>query len=145
MPKVTPFLWFDAQAEEAAAFYVAVFQACGQDASRGEGGRGSVTFTLAGQDFIAFNGGPHFSFTPAMSLFVRCGDQAEVDRFWDGLSAGGEPGRCGWLKDRFGVSWQVVPDVLKELLGGEDRARAGRVMQAMMGMTKLDIAELRAA
>ncbi len=150
MSKIAIFLWFDGQAEAAADFYVSTFQACGQDATTdrpaGTGGKAmSASFTLAGQDFIALNGGPHFTFSPAMSLFVRCADQAEVDQFWERLSDGGEPQRCGWLKDRFGVSWQIVPTALGEMLQAPDRTAAGRVMEAMMGMTKLDIAGLRAA
>ena len=157
MSKVAPCLWFDDRAEEAAAFYVSTFRACGQDASLGEvlrhgpsgpGPAGSVLtveFTLAGQRLIALNGGPQFTFTPAVSLFVGCADQAEVDRFWEGLSEGGEPGRCGWLKDRFGVSWQVVPTALGEMLRDSDPVRAGRVMQALLRMAKLDVGVLRGA
>lgn len=150
-------LWFDEAAEEAAAFYVETFRACGQPAALGDtmrytegsprpaGSALSVGFTLAGQDFIALNGGPHFTFTPAISLFVTCADQAEIDRFWDALLVGGSPQRCGWLTDRFGVSWQVVPARLGEMLHDPDRERAGRAMQAMLGMVKLDIAALEAA
>jgi predicted 3-demethylubiquinone-9 3-methyltransferase (glyoxalase superfamily) len=105
----------------------------------------STTFTLAGQDFIALNGGPHFTFSPAISMFVRCADQAEVDRFWDALTEGGQPGRCGWLTDRFGVSWQVVPKPLGAMLQDPDPAKAERVMQALMGMTKLDLPALQAS
>ncbi|HEX8665426.1 MAG TPA: VOC family protein [Beijerinckiaceae bacterium] len=157
MSKVAPCLWFDGEAEAAAEFYVSAFLACGQDAAVGdvmryaEGGprpAGSVltaTFRLAGQEFIALNGGPHFTFSPAISLFVRCADQDEVDRFWERLSDGGKTERCGWLTDRFGVSWQVVPTALGAMLQDADPARAGRVMQALMQMTKLDVAALRRA
>ncbi len=157
MSKVAPCLWFDDRAEEAAEFYVSTFRDCGQDASLGEAlrfgpsGPGpagsvlSVEFTLAGQHVIALNGGPHFAFTPAVSLFVRCADQAEVDRFWEALSEGGQTERCGWLKDRFGLSWQIVPAALGEMLRDADPARAGRVMQALLRMTKLDVAALTAA
>jgi predicted 3-demethylubiquinone-9 3-methyltransferase (glyoxalase superfamily) len=148
MSKISPCLWFDDQAEEAATFYVSTFRDCGQDGTIGEvmryGDAGpqskgtvlTVSFTLAGQEFIALNGGPHFTFSPAISLFVKCADQAEVDRFWEKLSDGGKTEQCGWLTDRFGVSWQVVPTVLGEMLRDADPARAGRVMQALMQMTK---------
>lgn len=158
MSKIAPCLWFDGQAEDAANFYVSTFRRCGQEAAIGDvmryaadGGpkpKGSVlsiTFTLAGQSFIALNGGPHFTFSPAISLFVRCADQAEVDRFWDGLSEGGQPGRCGWLTDRFGVSWQIVPSTLGPMLQDPDPEKAERVMQALMRMTKLDLDALNAA
>ena len=157
MSKISPCLWFDGQAEEAANFYVSTFRECGQEGAIGEvmryGDAGprpkgnvlTVSFTLAGQEFIALNGGPHFTFSPAISLFVKCGDQAEVDRFWEKLSDGGGTEQCGWLKDRFGVSWQVVPTVLGEMLRDADPARAGRVMQALMQQTKLEINALRSA
>ena len=158
MSKIAPCLWFDGQAEDAANFYVSTFRRCGQEAAIGDvmryaadGGpkpKGSVlsaTFTLAGQDFIALNGGPHFTFSPAISLFVKCADQGEVDRFWEALSEGGQPGRCGWLTDRSGVSWQVVPTALGAMLQDADPARAERVMQALMQMTKLDLAVLEEA
>ena len=158
MSKVAPCLWFDGRAEEAAEFYVSAFRGCGQEAALGkiarhgdagpgpEGSAMAVEFTLAGQDFVALNGGPGFAFSPAISLCVTCADQAEVDRFWDRLSAdGGEPGQCGWLKDRFGVSWQVVPAALPGMLRDADPARAGRVVQALLRMTKLDIAALERA
>jgi len=157
MSKISPCLWFDGQAEEAANFYVSTFRDCGQDSAIGEvmryGDAGpqpkgtvlTVSFTLAGQEFIALNGGPHFTFSPAISLFVKCADQAEVDRFWEKLSDGGKTEQCGWLKDRFGVSWQVVPTVLGEMLRDADPARAGRVMQALMQMTKLEIDALSRA
>jgi predicted 3-demethylubiquinone-9 3-methyltransferase (glyoxalase superfamily) len=157
MSKIAPCLWFDDRAEEAANFYVSTFRACGQEAEigkilrYGEGmpkPKGSVltiAFTLAGQEFIALNGGPEFTFSPAVSLMVRCADQAEVDRFWDSLLAGGAPQQCGWLSDKFGFSWQVVPTVLEEMVRDADPARAERVMQAMLQMIKLDVGELVAA
>jgi predicted 3-demethylubiquinone-9 3-methyltransferase (glyoxalase superfamily) len=156
--KIAPCLWFDDQAEDAANFYVSTFRGCGQEAAIGDimryaasGGPKpkrsvmSATFTLAGQSFIALNGSPHFTFSPATSLFVTCVDQAEVDRFWDGLSEGGQPGRCGWLTDRFGVSWQIVPKTLGAILQDADRAKSERVRRELMGMTKLDLAALNAA
>jgi predicted 3-demethylubiquinone-9 3-methyltransferase (glyoxalase superfamily) len=157
MSKIAPCLWFDDRAEEAAKFYVATFRDCGQDAAIGEimryGDTGprpkgtvlTVTFTLAGQEFIALNGGPQFAFSPAISLFVKCADQAELDGFWAALSAGGEAVQCGWLKDRFGVSWQIVPTALGDMLRDADAARSGRVMQVLMQMVKLDIAALKQA
>jgi predicted 3-demethylubiquinone-9 3-methyltransferase (glyoxalase superfamily) len=152
MQKITPFLWFDHQAEEAANFYVSVFKDARITAiSRfGEGSRGepgsvmTVAFELEGQQFVALNGGPYFKFSEAVSFYIHCADQAEVDTFWERLTAdGGEPGQCGWLKDKFGVSWQVVPDVLIELMNDPDSQKAQRVTQAMLKMTKIDIAELR--
>lgn len=155
MPAVC--LWFDGQAEEAARFYVEAFRSCGRDAAAGavarwgEGGpapAGSVltaAFTLEGQEFLALNGGPHFTFTPALSLVVRCADQAGIDRFWDALGNGGAPGRCGWLTDRFGVSWQVVPEALPGMLCSGSAEQAGRVMQAVLGMGRLDVAALQRA
>ncbi len=150
---IIPFLWFDDQAEEAAAFYTAVFQSsrvgsitCYGPDGPGRPGQGmTVAFQLAGQDFMALNGGPHFSFTPAISFFVTCATQAEVDHFWDRLSEGGEKLQCGWLKDRFGVSWQIVPSALGEMLSSSDAARARRVTQAMLKMQKLEIEGLRRA
>ncbi len=145
--KVTPFLWFDHQAEEAARFYVSLFpdSAVTSITPGPTGAAMVVAFRLAGIGFLALNGGPHFTFNEAFSLSIDCHSQAEVDEYWEKLSAGGSKGRCGWLKDRYGLSWQVVPAVLPELLGDPDRAKAGRVMEAMMGMTKLDIAALLAA
>ena len=145
--KVTPFLWLDHQAEEAARFYVSLFPDSAVTAvTPGPNGAPMVVaFRLAGVGFLALNGGPHFKLNEAFSLSIDCRSQAEVDELWEKLSAGGTPGRCGWLKDRYGLSWQVVPAVLPELLASPDRAKAGRVMQAMMGMTKLDIAALQAA
>ncbi|TPG47303.1 VOC family protein [Roseomonas nepalensis] len=150
-------LWLDGRAEEAAAFYVAAFRRAGRAAeagpplrqgAEGPGPEGAVlvaTVTLDGHEVVLLNGGPAFPFSPAVSLTVTCEEQAAVDRFWEALSEGGETGRCGWLTDRFGLSWQVVPRVLPELLRHPDRARADRVMRAMMGMTRLDIAALEAA
>jgi predicted 3-demethylubiquinone-9 3-methyltransferase (glyoxalase superfamily) len=157
MSKIALCLWFDGRAEEAAEFYVSTFRDCGQEAAIGDvvryseagpGPRGSVltvTFTLAGQDFFALNGGPRFTFSPALSLTVKCADQAEVDRFWERLSDGGATGQCGWLTDRFGVSWQVVPTALGDMLQDPDPARAARVMQALLQMTKLDVKALEKA
>jgi predicted 3-demethylubiquinone-9 3-methyltransferase (glyoxalase superfamily) len=151
--KITPFLWFDNQAEEAARFYTSVFpnsklEGLDRDPADEPGTEEpvmSVTFELEGQQFIALNGGPHFTFTPAISFFVRCDDQAEVDEFWEKLSAGGEKGQCGWLTDKYGLSWQIVPSVLGKLLDDEDEQKARRVMSAMLEMNKLDISQLEAA
>jgi predicted 3-demethylubiquinone-9 3-methyltransferase (glyoxalase superfamily) len=153
MQKITPFLWFDGKAEEAANFYASVFKrskilstSCFGDAAVGSTGKVmSVTFELEGLQFIALNGGPHFTFTPAISLFVNCEEQNEVDELWDKLSAGGEKSRCGWLKDKYGVSWQVIPTALGQLLQDKDAEKSKRVMQAMMQMTKIDIAALKKA
>ncbi|RYV50938.1 VOC family protein [Pengzhenrongella frigida] len=154
MQKISPFLWFDREAEEAAELYVATFanstilgvSRYGEGAPLPAGTAMSVAFELDGTSFQALNGGPGRPFTEAISLFVRTDAQDEIDRLWAALtSGGGEPGRCGWLKDRFGLSWQIVPSVLGELLGDPDPARSGRAMQAMLGMGKLDIAALRAA
>ena len=149
--RISPFLWFDDQAEEAAEFYVSVFENSRIVAvsRRGDGGPGGgvlgVTFELDGLRLQAFNGGPEFRFTEAISLLVHAETQEEIDRLWQRLTEGGEPSRCGWLKDRYGLSWQIVPPVLLDLLADPDPARAGRAMMAMLGMTKLDIAALRAA
>jgi predicted 3-demethylubiquinone-9 3-methyltransferase (glyoxalase superfamily) len=150
MPRITPFLWFDGQAEEAANLYVSIFPGSRivNVSRRGDAATApamSVVFELDGQRIIALNGGPQFHFTEATSFLVDCSTQEEVDRYWSRLGEGGEPGRCGWLKDRFGLSWQVVPGVLGRLLGDPDPRRAGRVMQAMLGMTKLVIADLERA
>ncbi|MFJ3936563.1 VOC family protein [Streptomyces parvus] len=154
MQKITPCLWFDGQAEEAAEHYVAIFGGdsrildttyYGDEAPGRTGSVLTVAFRLAGQDYTGLNGGPQFPFTEAISLSVDCADQAEVDRFWDALSEGGEEGQCGWLKDKFGVSWQIVPNELPRLLADPDPARAGRAMKAMLGMRKLDIQALRDA
>jgi predicted 3-demethylubiquinone-9 3-methyltransferase (glyoxalase superfamily) len=143
--KITPCLWFDGKAEEAAAFYVSIFpDSAVTKVTPGPGGAALVVeFRLAGVRFLALNGGPQFTFNEAISLSIDCRSQAEVDELWDKLAAGGSPSQCGWLKDRYGVSWQVVPAVLPQLLA--DPAKAGRVMGALMGMKKLDIAALQAA
>ena len=147
--KVTPMLWFDGQAEEAAEFYVSVFEDAeiGHVSRMPDGKPLVVEFRLAGQRFTALNGGPEFSFTPAVSFVVDCDTQEEVDRYWDRLSAGGEPEaqQCGWLKDRFGVSWQIVPRQLSEYMSDPDPEKAARTMQAMLQMKKLDIAGLKRA
>ena len=152
--KITPFLWFDQNAEEAANLYVGLFADSkiievarwGTGAPYPEGSTMSVTFELAGQRYIAFNGGPYFTPNEAFSLFVSCEDQAEVDRYRQALTAdGGTPGECAWLKDRFGVSWQIVPKALIRLLGDADRERAGRTMLAMRQMSKIDITALERA
>lgn len=145
--KITPFLWFDGDAEAAAKLYTSIFENSRiTDTSRAGDKVMSVTFELSGQRIIALNGGPHYQLTPAFSLFVSVDSQAELDRTWDALLAGGgKPTRCGWLLDRYGLSWQVIPTVLGKLMGDPDPARAGRAVQAMMGMVKLDIAELERA
>ena len=154
MSKVSPCLWFDGEAEEAARFYVSLLpdsrienvQKNSIDSPAGKAGSVLVVdFTLAGQRFMALNGGKAFDFTHAVSFKIDCKDQAEVDRLWDALSDGGSVERCGWLKDRYGVSWQIVPAALVQYLGGPDRAGAQRAMQAMLGMVKLDIAGLERA
>lgn len=154
MQKITPFLWFNDKAEEAMHFYLAIFKNSKPGILRrfGEAGPGkpgevmTVSFEIEGQQFMALNGGPHFQFTPAISFFVACETQKEVDHYWEKLSAdGGETNRCGWLKDKYGISWQIVPSVLGKLLGDKDAAKANRVMQTMMQMTKLDIAKLQQA
>jgi predicted 3-demethylubiquinone-9 3-methyltransferase (glyoxalase superfamily) len=153
MQKITPFLWFDGKAEEAASFYVSIFKnsrilSLTRFGEAGPGTPGTVmsaSFQLEGQEFVALNGGPQFAFTPAVSFFVSCETQAEVDELWRRLSEGGEPGRCGWLKDKYGLSWQVIPSVLTKLLQDPDPARAARVMKAMLQMDKLDIARLKQA
>ena len=155
--KISPCLWFDTQAEEAANFYASVFDGgrikqvsrygkAGQDVhGKAPGSVMVVEFEIAGQTFTALNGGPHFKFTEAVSFQVMCESQDEIDRFWARLSEGGQQGQCGWLKDRFGISWQIVPSVLPKLLGGSDSAGAKRAMQAMLQMKKLDIAALQKA
>jgi len=153
MQKITPCLWFDNQAEEAAQYYVSVFDnASIKNVSRfGEGGPGPagqavvVEFEIEGQVFQALNGGPAFSFSEAVSFVVDCATQEEVDRYWNSLTEGGSESQCGWLKDRYGVSWQIVPQVLSRLINGPDAAGAQRAVQAMLGMQKLDIAELQRA
>ncbi len=148
MKKITPFLWFDTQAEDAMNFYVSVFTNS-KILSVAPGPNGiasSVSFEIEGQEFMAFNAGPHFKFNEAISMFVNCQTQEEVDELWSKLTAdGGEESQCGWLKDKFGLSWQIIPSALGELLGDKDAEKAGRVMQAMLGMSKIDIAGLRRA
>jgi len=141
MQKITPFLWFDGKAEEAAKFYVSIFK----NSKVLSVSPMDATFVLDGQEFFALNGGPQYKFTPAISLFVSCETQEEVDYFWEKLGAGGKTNKCGWLDDKFGLSWQVVPSILHELLQDPDRAKAQRAMNAMLKMTKLDIAGLRRA
>jgi predicted 3-demethylubiquinone-9 3-methyltransferase (glyoxalase superfamily) len=153
MQKITPFLWFDDNAEEAVNFYTSIFRnskivSMNRLPAGTPGPAGKVmtaTFQLEGQEFMALNGGPEFKFNQSISFFVNCETQQEVDRLWEKLSAGGEPGQCGWLKDKFGVSWQIVPTALGQLLGDPDPQKSQRVMQAMLKMTKIDIAELRRA
>jgi predicted 3-demethylubiquinone-9 3-methyltransferase (glyoxalase superfamily) len=153
VPKITPFLWFDNQAEEAMNFYTSIFKNAkvGNVARYGPGGpgpEGSVmvaSFELDGLAFTALNGGPQYKFTEAISFYVNCESQDEVDYFWDRLSAGGQVQQCGWLKDKFGVSWQIIPSALPRLLGDPDRDRANRAMQAMLQMQKIDIARLEQA
>jgi predicted 3-demethylubiquinone-9 3-methyltransferase (glyoxalase superfamily) len=155
MSKISPCLWFNGEAEEAAKFYVSLLPGSRIDRIQrnpvdGPAGKAGtvlvVQFTLVGQEYMALNGGMRFEYTPAISFKIDCADQAEVDRLWDTLSSdGGSTQQCGWVRDRYGVSWQIVPSVLPELLGGADSAGAKRAMQAMLGMTKLDIAELRRA
>jgi predicted 3-demethylubiquinone-9 3-methyltransferase (glyoxalase superfamily) len=153
MQKITPFLWFDGKAEEAMNFYVSIFKnsKVGKLRRYGESGPGpkgsvmSAEFQLEGQDFIALNGGPMFTFSPAISFFVNCNTQKEVDELWDKLSAGGEKLPCGWLKDKYGVSWQIIPTVLGEMLSDPDPAISQGVMKAMMQMKKIDIEGLKCA
>ncbi len=153
MPKPTPCLWFDTEGEEAARFYTSVFPNSriveiaryGEAGPRAEGTVMVVSFELDGRPFTALNGGPQFRFSEAVSFQIECSDQAEVDRYWETLSEGGEQGPCGWLKDRFGLSWQIVPSRLYELLRDPDTARAQRVMTAMLDMGKIEIAGLEAA
>src|SRR4051794_26045922 len=142
--KITTALWFDGKAEEAARFYVSIFpDSAVTGVTPGPTGAALVVkFRLARVEFIAINGGPEFTFNEAISLSIDCQSQAEVDGLWEKLSAGGSEGRCGWLKDRYGLSWQVVPAVLPKLLANPDRAKAARVMEAMMGMTRIDIGAL---
>jgi predicted 3-demethylubiquinone-9 3-methyltransferase (glyoxalase superfamily) len=153
MPKTIPCLWFDGQAEQAAELYTSIFpnsgvtgvSRYGPDTPGTEGAVMTVEFTLDGQPYVGLNGGPLYSFTEAISFQIPCADQDEVDHYWEGLVEGGEESQCGWLKDRFGVSWQVVPTRLPELLSDPDPGRAQRAMQAMLKMQKLDIAELERA
>jgi predicted 3-demethylubiquinone-9 3-methyltransferase (glyoxalase superfamily) len=151
--KITPFLWFDDQAEEAMHYYVSIFPnsevlSVSRYGEAGPGTAGTVmtaTFRLDGQEFTALNGGPQFRFTEAISFQIDCSSQDEVDYFWDRLSDGGETSQCGWLKDKFGLSWQVVPTVLGEMIQDKDPERSKRVVQAMLQMTKIDIATLKRA
>ncbi len=153
MKKITPFLWFDSQAEEAMNFYISIFKNSKvvnvtRNPEGAPGPKGQVTiatFELDGQEFMALNGGPEFNFTEAISFYVDCKSQQEVDKLWNKLSAGGEKGRCGWLKDKYGLSWQIVPSVLGELMGDKDPQKARRVMEAMLQMDKIDIAALKLA
>lgn len=153
MQKITPFLWFDGKAEEAANFYVSIFKnskigTINRYGDNGPGPKGTVmiaTFQIDGQEFIALNGGPQFKLTPAISFVVNCESQSEVDHFWEKLSEGGKTLQCGWLQDKFGVSWQIVPTALAKLMSDSDRAKSGRVMGALMQMTKIDIARLEEA
>ena len=153
MQKITPFLWFDDQAEEAARFYVSIFRnsrlgAISRYGEAGPGPKGTVMvarFELEGQEFLALNGGPQFSFSPAVSFVVNCESQDDVDHYWEKLSEGGEEVQCGWLRDRYGLSWQVVPTILGKLMQDKDPEKAGRVMQAMLQMKKIDIAGLQRA
>jgi predicted 3-demethylubiquinone-9 3-methyltransferase (glyoxalase superfamily) len=153
MQKITPFLWFDNQAEEAAKFYVSIFKnsrivSIARYGEAGPGPKGSamtVNFELDGQPFIALNGGPHFKFTEAVSFSVDCKTQAEVDEFWEKLSAGGQEQPCGWLKDKHGLSWQINPAILGKMLGDPDPQKSKRVMEAMLKMKKIDIGRLQQA
>ena len=153
MQKITTFLWFNDQAEEAINLYVSIFKNSkiismnryGESETDGQGKVMTATFEIEGQEFMALNGGPHFQFTPAISLFVSCVTQEEVDELWNELSAGGEESQCGWLKDKFGLSWQIIPTALGELMGDPNPVKAQRVMQAMLQMGKIDIAKLREA
>jgi predicted 3-demethylubiquinone-9 3-methyltransferase (glyoxalase superfamily) len=153
MPKITPFLWFDNNAEEAIQFYTSIFKnskvgSVTRYGDAGPGPKGSVmsaTFEIEGQPFMALNGGPHFKFTEAISLFVSVDTQQEVDELWDKLSDGGQKSQCGWLKDKFGLSWQIIPKALGELLGDKDPRTSQSVMKAMLQMSKIDIARLKEA
>jgi predicted 3-demethylubiquinone-9 3-methyltransferase (glyoxalase superfamily) len=157
MQKITPHLWFDNQAEEAANFYVSIFpnarivsvahygEAGAEVSGRPAGSVLTVGFQLDGQEFVALNGGPHFSFSPAISFLVSCKTQAEVDELWEKLSAGGAEGQCGWLEDKYGVSWQIVPLALGKMLQDENTEKSESVMRAMLNMNKLDIAALKTA
>lgn len=153
MPKIIPCLWFDGQAEQAAEHYIAIFPNSkvldvtryGPDSPGVEDSVMTVNFSLDGQEYVGLNGGPQFQFTEAISLQIHCADQDEVDRYWTGLTEGGEGSQCGWLKDKFGVSWQVVPTALFDLLGDPDPSRAQRATQALLQMKKIDMAELRRA
>ena len=153
MQKITPFLWFDDKAEEAMNYYVSIFKnskvvSVTRYGEAGPGPKGTVmtaSFQLEGQEFIALNGGPQFTFSPAVSFVVNCQTQQEVDELWEKLSRGGKPNQCGWLQDRYGLSWQIVPTVLLELLRDKDPEKSQRVMKAMLQMTKIDIKRLKEA
>ncbi|MGB8215521.1 MAG: VOC family protein [Anaerolineales bacterium] len=153
MNKITPFLWFDDKAEEAVNFYTSIFKNSrvlnisryGKDAPYPEGMAFLITFELDGQEVMALNAGPEFKFTEAISMFVNCETQAEVDEFWEKLSEGGEKSQCGWLKDKYGLSWQIVPIALGELMNDKDAEKSKSVMQAMLKMTKIDINGLKQA
>lgn len=153
MQKITPFLWFDSNAEEAMNFYISIFKnsKIGTIYKYGESGPGipgtvmSATFQLDGQEFMALNGGPLFTFSPAISLFVNCESQEEVDELWERLSEGGEKQPCGWLKDKYGMSWQIIPSILGELLHNKDAQKAKNAMDAMLKMNKIDIDMLKQA
>jgi predicted 3-demethylubiquinone-9 3-methyltransferase (glyoxalase superfamily) len=153
MQKITPFLWFDGQAEEAMHFYVSIFKnskvvSVSRYGDAGPGPKGSVmsaTFQLEGQTFYALNGGPQYTFTPAISLFVNCETQQEVDELWEKLLQGGRPNRCGWLQDKYGLSWQIIPNTLGKMLQDKDPEKSKRVMQAMLQMDKIDIKRLQQA
>jgi len=153
MPKITPFLWFDTQAEEAANFYISTFKnskilSIARYGKAGPGPEGSVMtvkFTLDGQEFVALNGGPYFKLNEAISFLVDCKTQEEVDMYWAKLTEGGQEVQCGWLKDKFGLSWQIVPAALGEMMSDPDREKAKRVIQAMLKMKKIDIAALKTA
>jgi predicted 3-demethylubiquinone-9 3-methyltransferase (glyoxalase superfamily) len=153
MQKITTFLWFDDQAEEAAKHYISIFKNAkisnvARYGGAGPGPKGTVMtvqFQLEGHDFVALNGGPRFKFTEAISLVVNCESQQEVDELWEKLSAGGQPSQCGWLKDKYGLSWQIVPTALGKMLQDPDPAKSKRVMEAMLQMRKLDIARLKEA
>jgi predicted 3-demethylubiquinone-9 3-methyltransferase (glyoxalase superfamily) len=146
MPKITPFLWYDTHAEDAMNFYVSTFKRSKViSVNRAQGKVMSVTFELEGQEFIALNGGPQFPFTEAVSFFVGCETQEEIDELWGKLTDGGAISRCGWLKDKFGLSWQIVPTALGRMLSDKDTAKSTRVMQAMLQMNKLDLKRLQRA
>ncbi len=153
MQKITPFLWFDGKAEEAMNFYLSIFKnskvvSVNRSGEEGPGTKGKVTsvrFQLEGQEFFGLNGGPEFTFSPAISFFVDCETQQEVDELWEKLSEGGEKSRCGWLKDKFGLSWQIIPSVLGELLQDKDAEKSERVWEAMLQMGKIDIKGLKHA
>jgi predicted 3-demethylubiquinone-9 3-methyltransferase (glyoxalase superfamily) len=153
MEKITPFLWFDGKAEEAMNFYISIFKnskmvSVTRFGEAGPGPKGTVmtaTFQLDAQQFVAINGGPQFTFTPAISFFVNCETQQEVDDLWDKLSEGGEKGRCGWLKDKYGLSWQIVPSALGKMLHDKDAEKSKRVVKAMLQMTKIDVKGLQQA